>query len=102
MLANWITVSRFPLLLLTILILYLGSPAMRLAGVALLFLGLMLDTVPTYELDLGRLGGSDDHRVSSDRMDRRAVLRVPWLAGDHQLAEALLGHPRVARWRCCS
>src|SRR5215212_11945927 len=45
MLANWITVSRFPLLLLTILILYFGSAAMRLAGVGLLFLGLMLDTV---------------------------------------------------------
>lgn len=45
MLANWITLSRFPLLLLSILALYLGSPAVRIAGVALLFLGLMLDTV---------------------------------------------------------
>jgi phosphatidylglycerophosphate synthase len=45
MLANWITVSRFPLLLLTILILYFGSPALRLSGVVLLFVGLMLDTV---------------------------------------------------------
>ena len=45
MLANWITLSRFPLLLATVLILYAGSPALRLAGVALLFLGLMLDTV---------------------------------------------------------
>lgn len=45
MLANWITLSRFPLLLFIILILYLGSPMVRLAGVALLFLGLMLDTV---------------------------------------------------------
>jgi phosphatidylglycerophosphate synthase len=45
MLANWITLSRFPLLLLTVLILYFGSPPARLAGVALLFLGLMLDTV---------------------------------------------------------
>jgi phosphatidylglycerophosphate synthase len=44
-LANWITLSRFPLLLLNILILYLGSPAVRLAGVVLLFIGLMLDTV---------------------------------------------------------
>jgi CDP-diacylglycerol---glycerol-3-phosphate 3-phosphatidyltransferase len=44
-LANWITLSRFPLLLLNILILYLGSPAVRLAGVLLLFIGLMLDTV---------------------------------------------------------
>ena len=45
MLANWITLSRFPLLLLTVLILYHGSPWTRLAGVGLLFLGLMLDTV---------------------------------------------------------
>ncbi len=45
MLANWITVSRFPLLLITVLILYHGSATLRLAGVALLFLGLMLDTV---------------------------------------------------------
>lgn len=45
MLANWITVSRFPLLLITVVILYFGSPWIRLAGVVLLFLGLMLDTV---------------------------------------------------------
>ncbi|MEO7237808.1 MAG: CDP-alcohol phosphatidyltransferase family protein [Gemmatimonadales bacterium] len=45
MLANWITLSRFPLLLLSVLILYFGSATLRLAGVALLFLGLMLDTV---------------------------------------------------------
>jgi phosphatidylglycerophosphate synthase len=45
MLANWITISRFPLLLITVLILYLGSPVIRLAGVVLLFVGLMLDTV---------------------------------------------------------
>jgi phosphatidylglycerophosphate synthase len=45
MLANWITLSRFPLLLVTVLILYHGSPWTRLAGVMLLFLGLMLDTV---------------------------------------------------------
>jgi CDP-diacylglycerol---glycerol-3-phosphate 3-phosphatidyltransferase len=45
MLANWITLSRFPLLLTTVLVLYLGSPPVQLAGVALLFLGLMLDTV---------------------------------------------------------
>jgi CDP-diacylglycerol---glycerol-3-phosphate 3-phosphatidyltransferase len=43
--ANWITLSRFPLLLLWILILYLGSPALQLAGVAVLLLGLFLDTV---------------------------------------------------------
>ena len=45
MLANWITLSRFPLLLTSILVLYLGSPVVQLAGVALLFVGLMLDTV---------------------------------------------------------
>lgn len=45
MLANWITLSRFPLLLINILILFLGSPTLQLTGVALLFVGLMLDTV---------------------------------------------------------
>ena len=45
MLANCITLSRFPLLLMWIVVLYLGSPPLRLAGVALLFVGLMLDTV---------------------------------------------------------
>lgn len=45
MLANWITLSRFPLLLICLTILYLGSPPVQLTGVALLFLGLMLDTV---------------------------------------------------------
>lgn len=45
MLANWITLSRFPLLLVTILILYFGSPPVQLTGVVLLFVGLMLDTV---------------------------------------------------------
>ena len=43
--ANWITLSRFPLLLLTVWILYAGSPKVQLAGAALLFAGLMLDTV---------------------------------------------------------
>ena len=45
MLANWITLSRFPLLLIIVLILYQGSPWVQLAGVLLLFAGLMLDTV---------------------------------------------------------
>ena len=45
MLANWITLSRFPLLLINILILYHGGAQLRLAGVVLLFVGLMLDTV---------------------------------------------------------
>ncbi len=45
MLANWITLSRFPLLLGIVMILYTGSPPVQLAGVAVLFVGLMLDTV---------------------------------------------------------
>jgi phosphatidylglycerophosphate synthase len=45
MLPNWITISRFPLLLTTVLILYYGPPVVRLAGVAILFVGLMLDSV---------------------------------------------------------
>ena len=45
MLANWITLSRLPLLLVIVLILYHGTPAVRMAGVVLLFIGLMLDTV---------------------------------------------------------
>jgi phosphatidylglycerophosphate synthase len=44
-LANWITLSRLPLLLINVLALFLGSPPVRLAAVVLLFLGLMLDTV---------------------------------------------------------
>ncbi len=44
-LANWITISRFPLLLINILLLYSGTPVEKLVGVALLFVGLMLDTV---------------------------------------------------------
>src|SRR4029078_7379759 len=39
-----ITLSRFPLLLLNILVFYLGSPPMRLAGVGRVFVGLVLDT----------------------------------------------------------
>ena len=45
MLANWITLSRLPLLLAIILIIWFGSPALQLVGVALLFIGVMLDTV---------------------------------------------------------
>jgi CDP-diacylglycerol---glycerol-3-phosphate 3-phosphatidyltransferase len=45
MLPNWITISRFPLLLTTVLILYFGPPLVQLVGVAILFLGLMLDSV---------------------------------------------------------
>ncbi len=45
LLANWITVSRFPVLLAYVLILYLAPAEWRLAAVLLLFVGLMLDTV---------------------------------------------------------
>lgn len=45
MLATWITLARFPLLLAVVLALYLGTGPLRLAGAALLFVGLMLDTV---------------------------------------------------------
>lgn len=45
MLANAITLSRFPLLLISMLVLYTGPPSLRLGGVGLLFIGLMLDTV---------------------------------------------------------
>jgi len=44
-LANWITLSRYPLLVANVLILYFGSTPVRLAGVGLLFVALMLDTV---------------------------------------------------------
>ena len=45
MLANWITISRLPVLLASMLALYFGSPLIRLIGVALLLIGLLLDTV---------------------------------------------------------
>jgi phosphatidylglycerophosphate synthase len=44
-LANWITLSRLPLLLINLLILYLGSSRLRLAGAGLLLAGFLLDTV---------------------------------------------------------
>ena len=43
--AVWITLSRFPLLLGSVLGLYLGTPRVQLAATALLFVGLLLDTV---------------------------------------------------------
>jgi CDP-diacylglycerol--glycerol-3-phosphate 3-phosphatidyltransferase len=43
--ANWITLSRFPLLLIVTLLLYLGSPSLQIVGAGLLLLGLLLDTV---------------------------------------------------------
>ena len=43
--ATWITLSRFPLLVASVLALYLGSPAVQLAGVGVLLGGLLLDTV---------------------------------------------------------
>jgi CDP-diacylglycerol---glycerol-3-phosphate 3-phosphatidyltransferase len=43
--ATWITLSRFPLLLASMLALYHGSPAVQLAGIGVLLVGLLLDTV---------------------------------------------------------
>lgn len=43
--ANWITISRFPLLALFLIALYTSGPAVRLALVPVLFLLLMLDTL---------------------------------------------------------
>ena len=45
MLANWITLARFPMLVCNVLLLYLGSAPARMGGVALLAFGLLLDTV---------------------------------------------------------
>lgn len=45
MLANWITLSRYPLLVLIVLGLYGGGDVTRYATLVLLFTGLMLDTV---------------------------------------------------------
>ena len=45
MLANWITLSRLPILLISVLIMYLGTPPVQVAGVVVLLIGLMLDTV---------------------------------------------------------
>lgn len=45
MLANWLTLARLPLLLLSLVTLYLGSPQLRLAGAALLLVGFLLDTL---------------------------------------------------------
>ena len=43
--ATWITLLRFPILLAIVLALHAASPWVRLAGAAVLFVGLMLDTV---------------------------------------------------------
>jgi phosphatidylglycerophosphate synthase len=43
--ANWITLARFPLLVVSLIQLRIGSPPVRLLGAGLLFVGLMLDTV---------------------------------------------------------
>src|SRR3990170_3568612 len=43
--ANWITLSRLPLLVGYMIMLYYGSPPVRLIGVPVLFILLMLDTV---------------------------------------------------------
>jgi len=43
--AVWITLFRFPLLVLSVLAFYFGSPAVQLGGTAVLLAGLLLDTV---------------------------------------------------------
>jgi CDP-diacylglycerol---glycerol-3-phosphate 3-phosphatidyltransferase len=43
--AVWITLSRFPLLVLSVLAFYFGAPAVQLGGTAVLLAGLLLDTV---------------------------------------------------------
>jgi phosphatidylglycerophosphate synthase len=43
--AVWITLSRFPLLVLSVLAFYYGSPAVQVGGTAVLLAGLLLDTV---------------------------------------------------------
>jgi phosphatidylglycerophosphate synthase len=43
--AIWITLSRFPILAAVVLALHTESPRIRLAGAAVLLVGLMLDTV---------------------------------------------------------
>ena len=45
MLANWITLSRLPLLIFNLVVLYHGTPMLRLVGAAVLLFGLLLDTV---------------------------------------------------------
>jgi phosphatidylglycerophosphate synthase len=45
MTANAITLARFPILLASLLLLYLGTPVVRLAAAGLLLVGLLLDTV---------------------------------------------------------
>ena len=69
MLPNCITLARFPLLLVIVLGLYLGSPPVRLAGAALLLVGLMLDSVDgAVARRMGRtsLAGSV-HDIAADR-----------------------------------
>lgn len=43
--AVWITLSRFPLLIMSVVTFYFGSPAVQLGGTAVLLAGLLLDTV---------------------------------------------------------
>lgn len=43
--ANWITLSRLPLLLLYVLILFYGNPRLQLAGVPLILLLMLMDSV---------------------------------------------------------
>ncbi|NIM92683.1 MAG: hypothetical protein GTO18_03075 [Anaerolineales bacterium] len=43
--ANWITISRVPLLFIYLLMLYFGNPSVQLAAVPVLFIALMLDSI---------------------------------------------------------
>lgn len=45
MLANWITLSRFPLLFVALAALFRGGPGVRIAAAAAILFGLLLDTV---------------------------------------------------------
>jgi phosphatidylglycerophosphate synthase len=78
MLANWITLARFPILVVCTAILYRGTPALRLAGVALLCLGLMLDTVDG--IVARRTGGTSLLGSVLDIAADRAWELVLWVA----------------------
>ncbi len=43
--ANWITISRIPLLLIYLLMLYFGSPVVKVIAVPLLFIFIMMDSL---------------------------------------------------------
>lgn len=81
MVANWITLARLPLLAGCLAILYLGSPLVRIAGVGLLLVGLLLDTVDGVVArardEAGLLGSVLD--IASDRLYELAL----WVTFSH-------------------